>query len=868
MKKISTIFFLLILLLSALAISAKDKKYAPKSPEIQKMGSPEYNYPYQAIYSKSKNLYYILDCPQSYISDPPMATFAKEAKDKKDIKIQTAVTKNGSLWSVHGTYSEFPSSVGPFYFGSPMTLDIIEDTLYIVDDISMLYKINLNTSSTFSKIRIVDVDTTTRSYLYNYPIPVIFNSCMDSSKYIYYLCELYDSTKFTNWGNVRQTRKILRYDYRTDDSYFLDLPEQTTLKMQGLCFDKLNNRLICVTADDTSKVIGIKLDSLLTTNILYSEKSTYEKGFFCNIFIDSTNSFLISNTGMVKNIRLGGMDTINTYGQYFIIRDFDSTFTKSRLILKVDDGTFSKHFYYSAENNIIVLMEKDRIQFASLNTNPPELLYPPNNSTGISKPTWFNWGKNSHDNIFILKVAKDSNFVNLVIDSMFYANNIDGQFVWDSLESNQKYYWKVMTKGDGYFYKNSTYWSSIFNFTTGDTTYPAPNLIAPTDSSEIHWSVTFQWDSVPGANGYILKYYAPENPYPFENRIYTTSTTFTDNELPDYSYYPIHWKVKAADGPNASEWSPERVLLFYRYRLYSPDYFRENSANSSHLVGSSVELIWDSVRRANGYTIKYRKLWEDDFIKEYNTDSCTIFIDSLSYDTAYLFYIRSFNDTTVSNWGSLIVMTYTSELDPPLLIVPGNGENGINQNSEFIWKNNNSKNYSVDIIEYGNDQPVDSLFDFKNGNSIPACFFNPAESIRNLSDTICRPKRVLKDRTVYLWRVQSLSDSGISKWSKARYFVTDLSASTNDKNDITISPNPCENTALVQIKANIPQGSKYTMSIMNYLGQLVEERDLGALSNDNKVIPITTTHLPPGSYYIVLSDGKSRLKPSIFTVIR
>jgi hypothetical protein len=792
------------------------------------------------------------------------------AKKKNDTKNQTQVTRpnTGIIWAVHDDLFDYMKPVGNIALKCPLAIDVIEDTLYVIDQYALLYKIDINTSATFSKHQLIDIDTS----FWSYPSPVFFSSCKDSNNFIYYLCDIGDSNLTPP---KYEYRKILKYDYRTNNSSLLNLPSSTTQKIQGFCYDKIDNRLVCVTAEiDTSRVIGISLDSLLTTNVLYKEKVNRDmSGVFLNIYMDSTNAFIIGSTGFVYPFRNLGDSITIARSEYAEIRKYSRNFIPDpKLIADLGMNDQIKNFYYSGEKNIFLLMKRKEIKWSYLSISPPSLLYPENNSIDISTSTWLKWHDNPQCRYYYLQLATDSLFTNIIKNEEL--ENEYGSYMLENLDHNRKYYWKMMSLGNGMLPKNFTDWSAVYSFTTGNSDISGPTLISPPDSTLIDFSATFKWDSIAGADGYYLNYHSHR--YPQNVTIYTTSTTYTIDEIRGLDKYYINWRVKGAKGSNNApytNWSNERTLGFKTGRLNYPlIFYYDMDSVFIQRFGSNVEMMWDSVPGAKSYTIKYKKFWEKEYTHIYNLDSCSLFIDSLELNTLYEFSVRSYNDSLQSYWNRYKVCTWIEDAPPPLLIVPYNGDNTVKQKPNFIWKGKGLKKFNLDIIEYGSEIPKEGSLDLKSGSSIPSFLFNPTISERFLKDTIFKPTQNLKDRTVYLWRVKSMTDSASSEWSKAQYFSTNFATDVDDNSafsdEITISPNPCENTALVQIKADIPQGSKYTMSIMNYLGQIVEERDLGTISNDNKVIPITTTHLPPGSYYIVLSDGKSRLKPSIFSVIR
>lgn len=99
---------------------------------------------------------------------------------------------------------------------------------------------------------------------------------------------------------------------------------------------------------------------------------------------------------------------------------------------------------------------------------PPNLISPANNSTNINPNTSLNWGNVSLALSYRVQVSTNSNFSNFILNTTTNTTNIQLQ----SLQLNTTYYWRVCSKNA----TDSSIWSSVFSFTTADSTTQNINL--------------------------------------------------------------------------------------------------------------------------------------------------------------------------------------------------------------------------------------------------------------------------------------------------------------------------------------------------------------------------------------------------------
>ncbi|MCX6166047.1 MAG: hypothetical protein NTU73_14495, partial [Ignavibacteriae bacterium] len=131
----------------------------------------------------------------------------------------------------------------------------------------------------------------------------------------------------------------------------------------------------------------------------------------------------------------------------------------------------------------------------------PTLLLPLNNAINISVTPTFDWTDAVGASKYNIQIALNSNFTSLVyVDSAFVSTITLGPGI---LSGNQLYYWRVSAENIG----GQSLWSTVFHFTTGTAPPAAPLLLLPTDGQTgvPITNVTFDWNTVAGANSYRIQ---------------------------------------------------------------------------------------------------------------------------------------------------------------------------------------------------------------------------------------------------------------------------------------------------------------------------------------------------------------------------
>ncbi len=198
--------------------------------------------------------------------------------------------------------------------------------------------------------------------------------------------------------------------------------------------------------------------------------------------------------------------------------------------------------------------------FNTLNIRAPTLSQPGFNAAASLKPV-FKWSISPGADQYQLRVSRDDQFTDLVIDRFCGAN------LWQSdlaLANKTSYYWKVRAL----IGPHAGGWSAIGIFTaiaeTTSAPISAPRLNSPKPGSPVSSSSAeiepvFKWSSVEGASHYELVI-SPNDTFShlIVNQICYANAWKCDTLLDYGSAY--YWKVKAVSDEIHSEWSDVNVF--------------------------------------------------------------------------------------------------------------------------------------------------------------------------------------------------------------------------------------------------------------------------------------------------------------------
>ena len=178
----------------------------------------------------------------------------------------------------------------------------------------------------------------------------------------------------------------------------------------------------------------------------------------------------------------------------------------------------------------------------------PEKKLPANGAQNLSDEYTFVWNYTSHSSQYLIQVADDQTFSNIV----FEADGVADTFkVVTGLAGQKSYYWRVKAfnaAGTGEF-------SSVWNFTTGFPLPPSP-VYPPNNTGGIPYIPVFKWSGAGLTDSYSLQV-ARSRDFTLASMIIdTTGVTDTAIVSPQLDLNKFHfWRVAGTNQFGFSGWS-------------------------------------------------------------------------------------------------------------------------------------------------------------------------------------------------------------------------------------------------------------------------------------------------------------------------
>ncbi len=284
----------------------------------------------------------------------------------------------------------------------------------------------------------------------------------------------------------------------------------------------------------------------------------------------------------------------------------------------------------------------------------PTLTSPANNATEIDYETvYFSWQEVFGANEYIFEISQSNDFTSGVTS----LNLPDANTTLLNINNLTTYYWRVAAT-DG---STTSDWSEIWNFTTKDVTtgLNAPTLVSPIDNATNQsLPPTITWNEVTNATMYEYQYSTSSSFTSFNNDYISETFASISGLNNSYTYY---WRVRASDGTDWSDWSA--IWSFTTEDassgLSTPTLVSPTDGATG--VVTSPTLLWNIVPSANEYEYQYST---DEFFTTYmgnTTQSSSISIGVLDYNTEYFWRIKATDGTNFSEWSE--VWSFTTEND-------------------------------------------------------------------------------------------------------------------------------------------------------------------------------------------------------------
>lgn len=393
---------------------------------------------------------------------------------------------------------------------------------------------------------------------------------------------------------------------------------------------------------------------------------------------------------------------------------------------------------------ITLLMLLSLVLLSKAEANPyVNLISPDSSSSCVTLTHLFKWSSPSPTwTQFGLKIARDVNFNNMVIDT---TGLMDTTLLVTLNNYDARYYWKVSAT----FSNNNTGSSDTWTFVT----VPAPPVLKQPANEErcINISYNFRWSKILGAQDYHLQIATDAN---FTNRVFEaydlSDTNYTVN-LPQF-YTKFYWRARASLSTCETDWS--EVRTFYTEPeapgLIAPD-------NKKKGVPFDVQFRWGAIGSALSYRLEVAKnasftnpviVIPENLTNNYSTT----FTD---YNTEYYWRVSASFSDCQSDWS--VTRSFVTQQESPELESPEDGSVCIAINSILSW------------------MPVDSADAYTLQIDTNGLFAAPLITENNISGTSYLLNAPLP-LTNFYWRVRVEDSKNIGAWSDTWMFTSTINA--------------------------------------------------------------------------------------------
>lgn len=372
----------------------------------------------------------------------------------------------------------------------------------------------------------------------------------------------------------------------------------------------------------------------------------------------------------------------------------------------------------------------------STKLNAPLLVYPSNNSTGVSLTPTFIWQKVPNATIYELKVSNKPDFSTI----FFAADSLkDTTLKSIPLKADETYYWQVRAKSDF----SISDWSETWTF---KTTFGAPLMIyPPKDTINIPITLEFKWGKVDNSTYYKIRYSKNQNMSDSIEIQTTDNQILVENLDYDTKYY---WQVKTGNNQGESDYSQiwSFTTMIKPVKLTSP-------TNQSNNIALSPELKWEQLNNYDKYQIqlstdeKFEKIVIDTIVSK-QTNYKTKELEGF---TEYFWRIRVNITPKLGYWSE--VFQFRTVISRPNLRFPDNHSKNNPTSIQFLWFPRDGAKYY--FLQIARDKNFNDLIISK-------------DSIQSTSYQVDG----LEFSKEYFWRVRASNDFGFSDWSEVWDFQT------------------------------------------------------------------------------------------------
>ncbi|MDH7515172.1 MAG: YCF48-related protein [Bacteroidota bacterium] len=447
--------------------------------------------------------------------------------------------------------------------------------------------------------------------------------------------------------------------------------------------------------------------------------------------------------------------------------------------------------------------------FTTVGTAPqaPTLLSPTDEATNIPVNGTVRWAEAPGAESYHVQISTLPSFSTLVAEK---SGITALEYAYSGLAEGTLHYWRVRaTNIDG-----TGPWSSVWKFTTAGGALAAPILVSPANGATgVSPSGTLRWNAVAGALSYHVQIAAADD---FTTLVRDTSGVLTAS----LAYAGLQggntyfWRVRAVNAQGAGPWSAVWNFTIASSTLAAPVLL--SPADDSTDLPIAGMLRWKSVSGAVSYHVQLA-LAED--FSRLVLDTAGVRATLLTYSgllhgTEYYWRVRAVDALGPGPWSDTWNFTTTIYTMPaPILLAPANDRIGLPLKGTLHWRSvAGAETYSVQM-------------------STARDFSLLVLDTADIADTTAAYS-VTERETRYWWRVRAVSAGGMSPWSTAWSFVTELIAPP--------APplfNPPNDASDVELSGRFIWGS--TTHTTSYQLQLARDPDFATMVMDTSGIPGT-----------------------------
>ncbi len=382
---------------------------------------------------------------------------------------------------------------------------------------------------------------------------------------------------------------------------------------------------------------------------------------------------------------------------------------------------------------------------------PPVLLAPPNNATGVGLFPTFDWTDVSGATSYRLQIFQGATTV--LDQSGIPASQYT--LVSALLNYSTSYYWRVSASGPG----GTSGWSAQWFFTTQDPPPIIPVLTAPVNgATNVPLTPTLNWNDVPNAQYYRLQV-STSNTFSSNvidvNGIVNSGYVVQTGALLNSTVY--YWRVNATNTGGTSDWSTVFSFTTIVAAPLAPNLI--TPVNGATGVSTQPTMDWTDVSGAVTYHLQI----------SFNNNFSALALDQtgitgsnfvvgpgiLSGTTQYFWRVSAANVGGEGPWSA--VFNFTTTIGPPaapLLLSPPNNSTGNSRTPILDWNNSpGATSYRVQVS-------TDPNFTTTLINQVTG------------STSQYQVVTALAYNTTYYWRVNATNAGGNSPWSTTWQFTT------------------------------------------------------------------------------------------------